>query len=421
MNRWNSFEELKEYASSYGVTLREGDIKVLSAELKVEGKTLPNRLLIQPVEGTDADAEGYPTDLVRRRYLRYARGGAGTIWMEAVALNSSLRSNERQMILNSKTLGSITELIEEIKDTGIRANGYEPVVIIQMSHPGRACLTPKPAHDNALWEQLRSSKQQLAAKDDEIERLAELYGDTAALAETAGFDGVEVKACHRFFISELLAARDRPGRYGGSYENRVRHLKESIAAVRAATHRVFVTVRLNHYDGIPFPYGFGMSSDGSIMPDGAEPLRLIGEIYKEFGVELINCSSSSPDFGLFGSVPATDPLFSEPMNEIKTGGCMHRFAKEIKDNVPGVKVVATMFSHLMQFAASVGAGMVERNEADLIGFGREGLAYPEFAVDILNKGGMDPRKVCIYCGGCNRMMGSAKGAGCIVFDEMYRN
>ena len=420
MTNWKNLKELISYANSYGVQLEEGNTEILSKQLRVEGKVIPNRLLIQPVEGADAQKDGSPSELTKRRYLRYAKGGAGTIWIEAVALNNELRSNDKQLVLSVETLAAFTDLVSAIKEIALTENGYEPVVIAQLSHPGRSCIVPKPAYDNEMWELIHPSRSQPIVTDEELERLAFLYGDVAYLAKKAGIDGVEVKACHRFFINELLAARNRTGRYGGSYENRVRHLKESISAVREKADNTIVTVRLNHYDGIPFPNGFGMKEDMSIMPDSSEPLRLIKELYDELGVELINCSSSSPIYELFETIDGNDSLYSQPMNQIKSGGMMHKFAKDIKQNIPEVTVVATMFSHLRQYAAYIGAGMIERKETDIIGFGRQALAYPNFANDILKKGRMNEDEVCICCNGCHRLMGLGKGVGCTVRDEYYR-
>src|SRR5207302_788961 len=55
--------------------------------------------------------------------------------------------------------------------------------------------------------------------DDELKRLPEQYAATAKLAAEVGFDFVDVKQCHRYLLNELLGARNRPGPYGGSYEN----------------------------------------------------------------------------------------------------------------------------------------------------------------------------------------------------------
>ena len=422
LKAFESFEQLRGYAGSMGVTLNAGDISALSCPLVAEGKSIPNRLLVQPFECCDAEDNGAPSELTRRRYLRFAAGGAGLVWMEATALLEELKSNPHQLVLTEKTLGAFSRLNTEMKEAAVRQGGEAPVLVLQMTHPGRSCITPVPAADRESWEPVKPSKGEKALSDDEIERLAEVYGKVTRLARAAGFDGVEVKACHFYFISELLSAYERPGRYGGSFENRARHLKEALAAARAETGGMLLTVRYNHYDGIPYPDGFGMKKDGGLSPNAEEPLRLIAEIKDEFGVELVNCSSSGPRFGDYPAAERPDDeLFMPPNNPLKSGARMHRFAAEVKRAVTGIKVVATEFSQLRQYGAAVGAGMVERGEADLIGFGRQPIAYPDFARDILQSGGMDKEKLCLCCGGCGRMLGAQINGGCVVRDELYKN
>ena len=422
-NRFSSFEQLAEHAGVMGVSLSSGDVSVLSRPLEVGGKVIPNRLLIQPVECGDALPDGAPGELTRRRYLRFAAGGAGLVWMEATAILPELKSHPSQLVLTSQTLGSFQRLLADMREAALARNETEPLIVVQLSHPGRSCLkAPKPASDREVWDKIRSAQGESAVSDDEIERLSAIYGDAAKLAKQAGFDGIEIKACHSFFVSELLSARGRPGRYGGSFGNRARHLKESLAAARAEAGDMFLAVRLNIYDGIPYPDGFGMKEGGGFSFDAAEPVRLLEEIKDEFAVELVNCTSNSPNWKLFPNayIPQ-EQIFSSPDDPLKNGARMHRFASVIKAAVPAMKVVATAFSHLKQYAPTVGAGMIERGEADLIGFGRQALAYPDFARDILLLRGMDREKVCLCCGGCGKLFGSGTGGGCVLRDERYKN
>lgn len=68
--------------------------------------------------------------------------------------------------------------------------------------------------------------------DDELRALPERYACSARLAEEAGFDGVDIKACHRYLLNELLSAHTRPGPYGGSFENRTRLLRDAVRPLR---------------------------------------------------------------------------------------------------------------------------------------------------------------------------------------------
>ncbi|NLB43335.1 MAG: hypothetical protein GX815_14000 [Clostridiales bacterium] len=62
------------------------DLSVLLQPLKVGDKTVPNRMAIHPMEGCDGEEDGSPSDLVFRRYERFAKGGAGLLWVEAAAV-----------------------------------------------------------------------------------------------------------------------------------------------------------------------------------------------------------------------------------------------------------------------------------------------------------------------------------------------
>jgi len=419
----DNFNNLQTYAESVGVNIQPGDVNLLALPLSVEGRTIPNRLVIQPMEGADATPDGAPDELTLRRYLRYARGGAGLIWMEAVALLPELKSNARQLVLSRQTLDGFCALVSEIKEAALRENAAEPIIIIQLTHPGRSCNPlPKPATDRDIWDIFRPSLGQKALTDNAIESLAQDYADVAALAKIAGIDGVEVKACHFYFISELLSAFERPGKYGGSYENRTRHLKEAVAAIRAKAPELIVTTRLNLYDGLPHPYGFGMKEGCGFTPDHSEPLKLLAELNLDYGVELVNCSSAGPSKSVFPDAPGLNPLFAPSSEPLAGGARMHYLAAQTKKALPVMKVVATGFSHLRQHAHLVGAAMIDAGEADLIGFGRQAFAYPDFARDILTKGELDKSKICLCCGGCGRLLGSrTRCIGCILRDrEIYK-
>lgn len=129
-----------------------------------------------------------------------------------------------------------------------------------------------------------------------------------ACAGQAGFDGMDIKGCHRYLANELLSAYTRPGPYGGSYENRTRFLKNAFRAAQASvTGSFFLTSRLNVYDGFAYPYGFGVR-EGSLDVDLTEPIRLIRELHEEFGIPLINVTMGNPYKTRMSTVPTTGQL-----------------------------------------------------------------------------------------------------------------
>ena len=80
---------------------------LLKNPLEIKGKTVPNRIAIQPMEGCDGTAEGCPGELTLRRYDKFAESGAGLIWEEATAVWEEGRANPRQLWINEKSLDAL--------------------------------------------------------------------------------------------------------------------------------------------------------------------------------------------------------------------------------------------------------------------------------------------------------------------------
>lgn len=386
--------------------------------------TAANRIALQPMEGTDGTAEGAPGELTRRRYLRFARGGAGLIWFEAVATVPEARASAHQLCLDEKNLDAFKRLVEEIKETGLRENGYAPIVIMQATNSGRYSKPhgfPEPliAYNCPPLEDTPLPTQCILS-DDTLRRYEAAFGPAAAFAQAAGFDGMDVKCCHRYLACELLSAYTRPGPYGGSYENRTRFLKNAYRAAAAEiSGDFFLTSRLNAYDGFPYPYGFGVK-EGDMTPDYTEAIRLIGELKEEFSIPLINITMGNPyknphvnrpyDRGNY--IPDEHPLtgVSRMMNGLSVLQAAH----------PALPVMGSAFSYPRQFSAHLAAGMIGGGHCALAGFGRMAFAYPDFVRDLRETGALDPKKICVACGGCAALLRAGTPAGCIVRDrEVY--
>ena len=102
-NKEMLLEMCKEAGTSFPYS---DDISPLSKEIKVGTKTVHNRIVYQAMEGCDGTFDGAPDELTKRRYLRFARGGAGIIWFEATAVMKEGRANPRQLYINENTLES---------------------------------------------------------------------------------------------------------------------------------------------------------------------------------------------------------------------------------------------------------------------------------------------------------------------------
>ena len=69
---------------------------------------------------------------------------------------------------------------------------------------------PRIACRNPLFEKDMPLPDSCILSDDELRALPERYACSARLAEEAGFDGVDIKACHRYLLNELLSAHTCP-------------------------------------------------------------------------------------------------------------------------------------------------------------------------------------------------------------------
>jgi len=380
---------------------------ILGTPLAVDKFTIQNRLAIQPMEGCDGTPDGRPGALTIRRYERFARGGAGLLWFEAVAIVPEGRANLRQLWINEKNLDDFRRVVEMIREISIRESGFAPLLIMQATHSGR-------------WSK-PESRPAACFSDDELQALEERFGQAARLAAAAGFDGMDVKCCHGYLLCELLSAYHRPGRYGGLFENRTRLLINGIKAAQAAAPAGFVvTSRLNIYDGFAYPEGFGMAPSGGLAEDMGEPLRLIGILHKNLGLNLLNITMGCPYTNPHVNRPFDMGPYEPPEHPLEGVARMYRLTGQAQRAYPGLAVVASGPSYLRQYGAQLAAGAIERSCCKLVGFGRQAFAYPDFARDILQNGALDPGKCCLACGKCSQLMRAGSTAGCVARDEAYR-
>jgi 2,4-dienoyl-CoA reductase (NADPH2) len=429
--RFRSLEELLDRAQALGLNIpAQEDVSILARPVSIGDGEAPNALAIHPMEGCDGTADGRPDSLTIRRYERFAGGGAGLLWFEATAVMPEARANPRQLYIQRENASSFRSLLEVALTAGRAVNGadYDPFTTLQLTHSGRYSRPlDKPApiiahHDGVLDQVMGISPEQPPISDDELDRLQDCYVEAARMAYDCGFDGVDIKSCHRYLISELLAAHTRPGRYGGSFENRTRLLRETVARIRAEVPELAITIRMNVYDGHPFPWGWGVDQDDPAIPDLSEPLRLIG-LLKDMGVALINVTAGNPYFTphinrpfdrnvVGGSLPDENPLVGVAR--------LIDLARQIKEAHPDVVVVGTGYSWLRHLMGPIAAGVMAQGWADMIGVGRGAFAYPEFARDLLLKGALDPRKACITCSSCTQIMRDHGCSGCVPLDrEVY--
>ena len=403
------------------------DVSILFSPVVVARRILPNRLVILPLEGADGDPAGRPSELTLRRYKRFAEGGACVIWFEATAVTADGRSHPRQLWIYPETKDGFKRLVKETRLAAHRKFGpdHNLLLILQLTHSGRfAKPSGRPAPLIAHHNPILDAKQELSSdhpliSDSALDALQDDYVAASGLAREAGFDGVDIKACHGYLVSELLAAFTRPdSRYGGSFENRIRFLAETAERVKLGVRGLFVTTRLSVYDSLPYPHGFGVNRDHPGDPDLSEPVRLIKKL-RNIDFPILGISLGIPANQSHYGRPYDKPLIGQELpDEHPLVGVARwlRLTSEIQKAFPTLPVVGAGYSWLRQLFPHVAAAMVEREKVSLIGLGRESLAYPGWVNALAADGILDQRKVCVCCSKCSQMLRAGRPVGCAVHD-----
>ena len=422
------------------------DVSILSQPVSAGSLRIPNSLAVQPMEGCDGEPDGRPGKLTARRYERFAGGGAGLVWMEAIAVVPEGRANPRQLWMNADSKFAFAEMVRLMRDQAAESMGpdFRPMIVAQLTHSGRYSkpdgvarpiipvrdpyrdpLDPEPMP--TISRPSRIADNHPLITDDELDRLQLAYVRAAEMAFEAGFDAVDIKSCHGYLINELLSAHTRSGKYGGPFENRTRFLLEVIDRIHKDLGEVTITTRLGVHDRIPYPYGWAVDREDFTRPDLSEPKRLIGELAQR-GVRMVNVTVANPYYNPHVNRPFNEPIcggYNQPEHPLVGVKRMIDLAGEIQKASPDVAIIGSGYSWLRQMMPFAAAASKHHGLATLVGVGRMAFAYPSFAKDILRKGKLDPDRVCLGCSACTQIMRDGGRTGCVVRDakvygQIYR-
>src|SRR5512135_1958410 len=107
-------------------------MSILDSPIKIGAKTVPNRIVNQPMECNDADEAGNPTERTFDRYRRLAQGGAGVIIVEALTITRESRARKNQLGIYEKTAPVLERLVKEMR--GVNS---ESLILFQITHSGQ--------------------------------------------------------------------------------------------------------------------------------------------------------------------------------------------------------------------------------------------------------------------------------------------
>lgn len=334
--------------------------------LQIRGVRLANRIVVSPM-CQYSSPDGFATDWHLVHLGSRAVGGAALVFTEASAVTPEGRISPWDLgIWKDEHIEPLSRITRFIREQGA-------VPGIQLAHAGRKGSTKRPwegagkvPESEGGWVPLAPSALPFepgypvpAALDEVgIGGILNAFSDAARRALNAGFEVIEIHAAHGYLIHEFLSplSNQRTDGYGGSLDNRIRLLYETVAAVRKVwPAHLPLFVRISATDWVEG----GWDVDQSIYA-----VKKIAPL----GVDLIDCSSG----GL-------DPRQKIPV----VPGYQVPFAQQIRD-AAGIMTGAVGLIEVPAMASQI----LRRDKADVVIFAREFLRRPYWPVEEASKLGV---------------------------------
>jgi 2,4-dienoyl-CoA reductase-like NADH-dependent reductase (Old Yellow Enzyme family) len=426
----------------------------LAQRITVAGRQLDNRFCAQPMEGWDGTADGAPSAHTLRRWRNFGRSGCALVWGgEAFAVQGDGRANPRQLCLHGDSERDLAALLAELRAGRVEVglNAGAALVGLQLTHSGRFSRPHGPLQPRiAQHHPLLARKYALPATaalltDGELEATGERFVAAAMVAQRAGFLFVDIKCCHGYLLHELLAARTRPGPYGGdALAARMRLFERIVRDIRRDCPGLRLGVRLSAADTAPFRadvrtgVGEPMPHDGldlsrhhfGWLPDATTSDPDLGEAIaflrraRELGIELANVTLGSPYWNPHLQRPAAYPPsdgYLPPADPLVFVGAHLRCARTLKRAVPDLCVVGTGYTYLQEWLPHVAQWAVARGDTDFVGLGRLLLSYPELPSDLLAGRPLQHKRLCRTFSDCTTAPRNGMVSGCFPLDPYYRS
>ena len=447
-------EDFRDRLAELGITLpfdREltrGSDAPLARPFHRQRGTIGNRFAILPMEGWDGTADGKPSDLTNRRWANFGRSGAKLIWGgEAVAVRHDGRDSPSQLVLNDANAAGIAELrtILVAEHELHFAKSDDLLVGLQLTHSGRFS---RPTDRKRLEPRIVYRHPHLDAPfgigddrpllgDDDIARLVDDFIAAAKLAYQMGFAFVDVKHCHGYLGHEFLSAVDRPGKYGGRFENRTQFLRDIVAGIRAEVPALEIGVRISIFDFRPFhpghdgmgvpasagPYPYAFGGDGTgVGIDLDEPRKFL-TLLETLGIELVCTTAGSPYYSPHIQRPAAFPPsdgYEAPEDPLV--GCARQInaTAQLKTGHPKLLFVGSGYSYLQEWLPHVGQCLVREGGVDFVGLGRMVLSYPQLPADVLAGKPLERKRLCRTFSDCTTAPRNGLVSGCYPLDPFYK-
>ena len=323
--------------------------------------TLKNRVLMGSMHvGLEEAKNGF--ERMAAFYAERARGGVGLM------VTGGIAPNDRARPMPGGARMTTPEEAEKHKVVTQAVHEAGGKICMQILHFGRYAYHPELVAPSAIKAPINPFRPH-ALSTEEVEQTIEDFVRAAGLAQSAGYDGVEIMGSEGYLINEFIAAHTnhRDDAWGGSYENRIRFPLEIVRRTRAKVGANFIVIfRLSMLD---------LVEGGSTL----EEVVQLAQALEAAGVTILNTG--------IGWHEARIPTIATKVPRAAFAWVTQQLKGKVR-----IPLIATNRINTPEVAEQVLAdGM-----ADMVSMARPFLADPEF-VNKAAAGQADQINTCIGC------------------------
>jgi len=397
------------------------DYSEIFKPISINGTEIKNRIVMSPMNCNMTDPDHYISRQQMAWYGARAKGGVGLVITEATAVSTqpyadTYRKYNNPYLTDYRYVALQSELVEHVHAfgakifvqlfTGPGRQGTDDCGAVQPVAPSPIPLqiqpnklitgvVPREGEPSVMGSglRMRGYHGRLPEDPDELQTLMNKFhpamgqtpreitieelktlskdlGKGATYARYAGYDGVEIHACHGYLGHAFLCDRSnlRRDEYGGSFENRIRFMVEQLRSVRKIC-------------GPDYPVGVRMSASDD-LPGGFDPhfAARVAKRLEEEGADFINLSD--------GSFEALSDFLPNKEGQVIDKAAIIKEAVSIPVICPSVHDPDNVVQAL------------KNGKADMISQGRQLIADPEW-VNKVKAGKIKEIVRCIRCNeGC---------------------
>ena len=346
---------------------------------------LKNRIVMGPMGTNYGTTDGFSTERDKLYYAERAKGGVAMIVTEAMNISAGARNHNNSLcVYHDQFIPGLAAVVRAIQDNGALA-------VAQLNHRGqllkRSVLGMEPVGPTAGTHP-NTGEPVRALRVDEIRAIERDFLDAARRLWRAGYDGVEIHAANGYLFQQFFSPRfnRRDDRYGGSLENRMRLLIETVALIRDELPDFPLLVRISATEYVA----------GGYTED--EAVALVRAL-EAMGVSAIDLSGGTNESPLLSRYCIQPPSFPRR--------CLEPHARPLKQAVAIPVIIAGRI-----ITPEDAEAVLQAESADFVSLGRALIADPHWCRKAFGEVPA-PIRPCISCNVCFERLTLERDVACV--------